>query len=270
MSGVPAKPALWSSLIPRIRVVGCTDRGQVRENNEDSIAWDLEAGVIALADGMGGHKAGEVASAMAVSLFTNGFRCWLDEMGGYLVKQSPERQADYLHTWLRMQTQSIHDSILDAGSIIPDCLGMGTTLCGVVMWNDQAWIVHVGDSRVYAFNRKTHQLTRLTKDHSVVQEQVDAGVLTVEEARHSLQRHILTRALGIGQDMTPSIAREDFSPDKILMLCSDGLSDVMSESLISRILRDHPLELAGRLLLGQANTLGGQDNISIVLIEAQE
>jgi len=264
---VTTKPNAWSSLIPDFLVVDYTDIGHRRETNEDSMAWDIGAGVVALADGMGGCRAGEVASAMAVSLFTNAFRCWLDELGVHLLEESPETQAQYLRTWLLMQVQSIHDSILDAAAMIPDCMGMGTTLCGVIIWGDQAWVAHVGDSRVYAYDRDTHVLHRLTRDHSVVQEQIDRGLLTEEMARTSSERHLLTRALGIGDEVVPDITIESFSENKVLVLCTDGMSDVVSESLMARAIRDHPIELAGRLLLSQANTLGGQDNISIVLIE---
>lgn len=215
----------------------------------------------------GGHRAGEVASAMAVSLFTNGFRCWLDELGPHLVRETPENQAQYIQNWLLMQVQSIHDSILDAAAMVPDCMGMGTTLCGVVIWGDQAWVCHVGDSRVYVYNRETHVLHRLTRDHSVVQEKIDKGLITEEAARISSERHLLTRAVGIGDEVVPDVTTEAFSDQNVFILCTDGLTDVVSEALMVRIIRDHPIELAGRLLVGQANTLGGQDNISIVLIQ---
>src|SRR5450432_3895715 len=137
-------------MIPPLSIVGYTDRGQ-RDNNEDAMTWDSEVGVVALADGMGGHQAGEVASAMASGLFTNGFRCWLDDVGTYLVQQSSTEQDTLIKTWLAMQAQSIHDNILDAAAIVPGCMGMGTTLCGVVIWRGQSWVMHIGDSRVYSF-----------------------------------------------------------------------------------------------------------------------
>ena len=259
--------ASWAKQVPSLNVLGYSDIGCERDTNEDAMAWDTTAGVVALADGMGGYQAGEVASAMAVSLFTNGFRCWLDEVGEYLANETLERQAVHIKTWLMMQVQSIHDSILDAAALNADCMGMGTTLCGVVVWGDCAWVAHVGDSRVYTFDRATHSLRCLTRDHSVFQERMDDGVLSEAEARPLAQRHVLTRAIGVGDTVFPDIAIELFTDKTLLVLCSDGFSNVVNESLMVRVLKEHSTALAGRLLLSQAMTLGGQDNISIVLME---
>ncbi len=258
----------WSIMIPALSIVGYTDRGQ-RDNNEDAMTWDSEVGAVALADGMGGHEAGEVASAMAAGLFTNGFRCWLEDVGAYLVQQLPATQERLIRTWLGMQAQSIHDSILDAAAMVPGCMGMGTTFCGVIAWGECAWVIHIGDSRVYSFDRENKQLRCLTRDHSVVQRHVDEGRMTAEAARYSLERHVLTQALGVGESVLPDITVEPFANTMVLGLCTDGLSDMVTEPMMVRALRDHPPALAGRLLLSQASNLGGQDNISIVLISKE-
>ena len=254
----------WQSYIPALSILGFTDAGSDR-CNQDSMAWDQHAGVIALADGMGGQQAGEVASAMAVGLLVNGFKCWLEEMGSQLVQKNTEQQAHYIQAWIKMQVQSIHDSICDAASLLPECKGMGSTLCAVLFWGQLAWVIHIGDSRVYLYDKSEGSLKRVTHDHSTVQQHVDAGVTSESIARRSAHKHELTRALGVGETIAADVSVESFSDQSIFLLCSDGLTDVVSESLMTNVLKEHSLALVGRLLLGQAKTLGGQDNVSILL-----
>ncbi|MES2206464.1 MAG: protein phosphatase 2C domain-containing protein [Pseudomonadota bacterium] len=254
----------WRSYIPDLSILGFTDAGN-DSCNQDSMAWDQQVGVIALADGMGRQQAGEVASAMAVGLFVNGFKCWLDEMGSQLVQKSTEQQANYIQSWIKMQIQSIHDSICDAANLLPECKGMGSTLCAVLFWGQLAWVIHVGDSRVYLYDKSESSLKRVTHDHSAVQQHIDAGFMSENVARRSARKHELTRALGVGENMVADVSVESFSDQQVFLLCSDGLTDVVSESLMTHVLKEHSLALVGRLLLGQAKTLGGQDNVSILL-----
>jgi len=235
-----------------------TDIGVKRKHNEDCVGISPEYGVAVLADGMGGHQAGEVASLMAVDTIT-----------GYLkehLRQTTDTEA----------SMCIHDAIFAGNKAIhatsqqrPECRGMGTTVVTAVFCGDLLTVAHVGDSRMYRLRNDV--LIRVTEDHSLVQEQIRRGILTAADAHHSASKNVVTRALGVVTDVEPDIVEETTYSGDLYMMCSDGLTDVVPEEAIRLTL----IRYSGNLcklatqLVHLANDAGGPDNISVILIRMQ-
>lgn len=237
---------LWES-------ASVTDPGRVRQNNEDTLFVRDDPGFFAVADGMGGHAAGEVASRMAVDMLATR----LDEAGG-----APA--ADEL---VRAFEEANH-AILERAAAEPLKRGMGTTLTVLATTVEgEALIAHVGDSRLYRF--RDGLLEQLTRDHTWVQEHVDAGVLSAENARHHPFSSVLTRVLGTTASATPDVQQTVVKPDDLYLLCSDGLSGMVDDPEIEEILAERSsLEHKGSKLVAAANRNGGLDNITLILARA--
>ena len=237
----------------RFQVGARTDVGRVREANED--AFMAQAPLFAVADGMGGHQGGEVASRLA-----------LEALGGIADRQGPDGDtAPYLAETVREANRAV----LERASSDPGLAGMGTTLTAVLAGADRIFLAHVGDSRAYLL--RDGELSRLTKDHTVVERLVDQGRLTSEEAAMHPQRHIVTNALGVDNDVQVDESAYEVQPGDRLVLCSDGLTGMVSEDDIVRILTDEPdPQAAADVLVGAANEAGGQDNITVVVVDAEE
>jgi len=237
-----------------------SDPGMVRSHNEDAVFVDAELGLAILADGMGGYKAGEVASGMATTLLANSF-------SRLLVGPTADPEL------LRRPEQLIHDEICGTNAAIfnasqsePQYSGMGTTLVFAWLLGQRLYLAHVGDSRAYRW--RNQDLQRLTKDHSLLQEQIDSGTISLEEARYSANRNLVTRALGIEPEVEVDIAAHEFVEGDLLMLCSDGLNDMLSDDEIAEILDLHAdcLVTAAECLIERANDAGGRDNVSVILV----
>lgn len=246
-----------------LSVAGRTHTGQVRSHNEDFLGENLDIGLVALADGMGGYKSGEVASEMAISTV-------LSELEARIPQLTPgelDPQTGYSNESLAVREAiiSANEKIYQRGMEDPECRGMGTTLVLAILYNNQVTIAHVGDSRMYRF--RDSKLEQVTVDHTFLQELVDRGYYTQEEADASLNRNLVTRALGI-QPTTAVDIREDLViPGDIYLLCSDGLTDMVDDQEISKIVsefRDNLDKLAENLV-ECANVKGGRDNISVLL-----
>lgn len=229
--------------------------GRVREENEDCVVTRSELGLAVLADGMGGHQAGEVASRMAVDLIAEYFAH----------EQMSHRHADKLQT-LAEAIQKANTAIYQSAQINADYKGMGSTVVVAIFVGDQLCIGHVGDSRLYRWRRG--HLEQLTKDHSVVQELVNRGLFTPEEARQSLAKNLVTRALGVDPTIEPDTAGAIVERGDVYLLCSDGLTDVVTDEQIADILhRDaDDLDAAAKDLVDSANEHGGPDNVSVILV----
>ena len=237
-----------------------TDQGLVRKNNEDMVAFDQQTTLCLLADGMGGYKAGEVASAMAVNSLTQELNAWLMQAG----QQVPVKE---LRRMMKVSVQSANQAIFEAGFNNPDHHGMGTTLVAGVFMNNRLVLGHVGDSRGYRLRRKT--LLQITKDHSMLQEQLDAGMVTREQARVSPHRNLITRALGMDSVVLVDINEHRVEPGDLYLMCSDGLSDMVEQDVITDVLNaSSPLVDKARALVQAANDNGGRDNISVLLVQA--
>lgn len=247
-----------------ITAFGITDQGRVRGNNEDSLLVDDRLGLYAVADGMGGHKGGEVASRMAVDILRDSIARATEGNGAILgmVDQNVSREANLLASGIRLANRAIFEA---AGSN-PDWRGMGTTMVAVLVHGGRAGIAHVGDSRAYLLRNGV--LRQLTADHSLVAEQLRKGIITAEEAERSTRKNVITRALGQGDDMDIDMQDLELASGDRLLLCSDGLSGMLKDAEIAALLNAHPApEAACRDLVEQANASGGRDNVTVVVVE---
>ncbi len=245
-----------------------TDTGLVRSQNEDAIAVSPLYGVAILADGMGGYSAGEVASGIAVDVVNQ----VLEEGLGKLQGQQGELRSGRQRELQQLMDESIHRAnaaILEAARNEPQYIGMGTTLITAIFHHDKIMVAHVGDSRAYRFRQG--RLTQLTRDHSLLQEQIDAGLISQEGARFSHNKNLVTRAVGVGTEVEVEIHDHLAEPGDVYLLCSDGLSDMLLADEIGDILmtRQASLEHACDALVQRANDNGGRDNISVILIRVQ-
>jgi serine/threonine protein phosphatase PrpC len=234
-----------------------TDPGRVRVNNEDAVFFDTSRGLAILADGMGGYNGGEVASGMAIALLRASFCRWLDHT-------DLTEQARALRRALQIGTDEANSAILEAGSANLQLLGMGTTLVMVVFAGRRITVGHIGDSRCYRLRER--RLEQLTRDHSLLQDQLDAGLITLAEAAASPHRNLVTRALGIEHRVALEINDYAVQPGDLYLLCSDGLSEMVSDADICTVLcQKSDLTEKATLLVSSANDNGGRDNISVIL-----
>ena len=243
-----------------MRMLARADKGQKRSNNEDAVGIEPQAKpwpVAVLADGMGGYNAGEVASAMAVDLVIAGVQG--DDDSDRSV-QAAERQ-------LRGALQLANRAIVSAAQSTPGCQGMGTTVVAALVLDQELLIAHLGDSRAYVWRHEC--LQRITRDHSLVQYELDAGLISDEEALTAKHAHLITRALGVGPRIQPEFTHWPLEAGDRVLLCSDGLSDMLSDQkLLTIFSEDLPLPLLLTALIRAANAAGGRDNIGVVLMEA--
>ncbi len=250
-------------LIGRLEIARLTDVGKRRDHNEDVVASDVAAGLLVLADGMGGYNAGEVASAIAVLTI-------VAELKEKLV-DFPCGQID-LATGMQLESQLLRDAVEKANADIyqvsntrSQCAGMGTTLVVALFTNDRLLVGHVGDSRLYRLRDKA--FSQLTEDHSLLQEQINNGLITLEQARLSNNKNLVTRAVGVDAWVDLELHEYDVLPGDIYLLCSDGLSDLVEDDDICSTLNAYNdnLEIASQHLVQMANDNGGYDNISVIL-----
>ena len=243
-----------------LEVATATHPGMVRSHNEDSIAADAQIGLAVLADGMGGYNAGEIASGIAVELIRT-----------EMTKALAERDADGLdgsaaERLIEEHGARANSAIFRAAQDHPQYAGMGTTLV-IALWHDNRMSVgHIGDSRLYRLRGAT--LEQITRDHSLLQEQIDSGMITREQARHSQNKNLVTRAVGIDPHVDTEVHTYTVQPGDVYLLCSDGLSDMVTEEDIQTTLSSLQanLPLAAQQLVQQAIDNGGRDNVSVILV----
>jgi len=233
---------------------GCTDVGKVRKNNEDSYIYKTleyngthNAFLMAVADGMGGHAAGEVASAKAIEVLQNNIK---------------NDSLDLIPTVLKKVVEDANTEIFKISSDNSKLMGMGTTCTALVYFNGIAHIAHVGDSRAYIIRNETIKL--LTKDHTVAQELLDSGSITNEVAKTCPERNILLRAVGTSPDINVDI----YSPiptsrGDIFLICSDGLTEYLDKEEIKQTIIENPIDKVCNILVETANQRGGSDNITV-------
>lgn len=238
-------------------ITGLTDTGQVRETNEDAIDWVAEQGLLILADGMGGHNAGEVASQLAVEACKHSMLAELPEL------EAGETMAAALQRAVARANLSVYESACSN----PGQRGMGTTLVLACLQGDNLQFANVGDSRLYRFN--ADGLQQLSRDHSLIAEWVEKGLMSAEDARNADQKNIITRAVGLEAEVEIDLYQQHLAPGDICLLCSDGLSDVVDDETIAELLTQHADDLNGlpQRLVDSANQAGGPDNISVILVK---
>jgi protein phosphatase len=239
--------------------------GMVRPHNEDSVFADSASGLVVLADGMGGYNAGEVASGIAVSVVSDGL---LTELSSGRELSKVDIQSGLTHAALLLQQQiaAANKGIYEAAQSRPECAGMGTTIVAAVFHGNRVSIGHIGDSRCYRL--RGEKFEQLTHDHSLLQEQIDAGQLTAEQAKYSLNKNLVTRALGIEAIVPPDITEYRLEADDIYLLCSDGLTDMVEADVVRNVVNRQRGDLtqAATDLVDLANENGGRDNISVILV----
>jgi protein phosphatase len=256
------------SLRSKFNCVQVTDTGKVREHNEDALGTNMDTALVVLADGMGGYNAGEVASGIAVKTVLQ------------LVTEAcarEDRATPDPATGLMRQTIILRDAIARANKIIhqtaqsqPQCEGMGTTIVAGLFWDNRLSIAHVGDSRLYRFRR--NRFEQLTMDHSLLQELVDRGFYSQEEAARSTNRNYVTRALGVEPTVQVELQEVEVQPDDLYLLCSDGLPDMVEDEDIHLTISTFSanLQTAGQQLVQLSNDHGGRDNVSVILTQVIE
>ncbi|MFG6447478.1 Stp1/IreP family PP2C-type Ser/Thr phosphatase [Roseateles sp. BYS180W] len=239
-----------------------TDTGRVRDNNEDSVALDEQAGLFILADGMGGYNAGEVASQMLTGFLKAELGRWLRETEGQAAESEVCRAMEIC-------VDNANRAIFNAATSNPRYAGMGTTLVFGVFAGSRLVLGHVGDSRAYLWREGA--LRQLTRDHSLLQEQLDAGLLTPSQAAVSLNRNLVTRAVGVDEHLMLELTPQDAKSGDIYLLCSDGLTDMLDETTLAQLFQAHgQLPELGRALIDAANDYGGRDNIAVILVRTSE
>ncbi len=245
-----------------IRVVRITDVGKVREHNEDAVASDLSVGLLVLADGMGGYRAGEVASEIAVLLIASELTLAMQDEA-YVDQRKPELETQ--SRMLQNAVEKANAAIYKISQDEPQCAGMGTTLVVGIFAENKLVVGHIGDSRMYRL--RLDVLTQLTEDHSLVQEQINAGLITQAQAQVSSNKNLVTRALGIDAEVTLELQVFDVEVNDLYLLCSDGLSDMVSDSEIAETLikANGNITHAANMLIRLANEKGGVDNISVMI-----
>ena len=256
------------SLKGKLTFVGKTDTGRVREHNEDTIASDVDVGLLVLADGMGGYNAGEVASGIAVKTITN------------LVREGLAREdlaAVDRSTGLTRPSIVLRDAITRANKIIyqtarsqAECEGMGTTVVAALFYDNRISIAHVGDSRLY--RQRGSEIAQVTMDHSLLQELVDRGFYSPEEAQRAANKNYVTRALGVEPQVEVEVQEHPVDKGDIFIFCSDGLSDMVEDEDIRLTISTFGanLDTVAKQLIQLANENGGRDNVSVVLAQAVE
>ena len=252
------------SLKGKIRMAGLTDVGSMRDHNEDAIAMDEALGLAVLADGMGGHRGGEMASAITVSTVMETLKKKLKKLN------TGETDED---TGYSVESIAVHDAVIKANDKVykasnenQQYKGMGTTVVVTLFYDNRFTVAHVGDSRLYRL--RDGELEQITRDHSLMQELIDRGFYTPEQARQSLNKNLVTRAIGIEEGVQVDIQEDVALVDDIYLLCSDGVTDMIEDSLIQETIMKcgDDLEKAASELIREANEHGGKDNISAILI----
>lgn len=241
-----------------MKTVFLSDRGKVRQHNEDSagVFQNLDGAILAIvADGMGGHRAGDVASSMTIQLFHD---YWKQTYNMDTPKKAEQ--------WLRGHVEIINERVYKYAFENKECQGMGTTIVVAICTKQFATIGHIGDSRCYMISEGNMSL--VTEDHSLVNELVRHGEISKEDAEYHPRKHVLLRALGTEQQVTLDVKTLVIEQGDQLLLCSDGLSNKVSvEEMESMLQTDATLEKKGEQLIERANDMGGEDNITLVLVD---
>jgi len=248
-----------------LEVAQSTDPGVIRSHNEDAIFADSRLGLAILADGMGGYNAGEVASGMAITRLAADLK--------RLIASSSLKDHVLGHDSATIERHIVNEvgatnfAIFHASESSPQYAGMGTTLVMAWLYDNRMSVAHVGDSRLYRL--RGDRLELLTRDHSLLQEQLDSGMISPEQARYSDNKNLVTRALGVDPMVDVEVRDFDVMRGDIVLLCSDGLNDMVEDEEIALALRTlgGSLQLAADHLVQMANDNGGRDNVSVILIK---
>lgn len=239
-----------------MKLAGLTDIGSCRQENQDNYCGQQltdGSGWGIVCDGMGGANGGRVASRIAT-----------DTMLQYFYRQLHNLRHGEEKQFIMHGFDITNRAVYDKATSDPDMLGMGTTGVCAYLYGSMAHIVHAGDSRAYLY--RAGEIRQITRDHSMVQQLVDSGQITREQAASHPQKNLITRALGVSANIVPEYNRCDVQPGDVLLLCTDGLTNMMSDEEIALILQETTFFDAPRILVDCANKAGGQDNITVLLM----
>lgn len=253
-----------STMSGTLDVVARTDPGRVRGHNEDVVFTDPAYGLVILADGMGGYNAGEVASGLAASFLASAMQTsFFDPTTETLAASGYPSASRCLAESIALANLVIYNAALAE----PSYFGMGTTLVTALFSDNRITVAHIGDSRLYRL--RGGQLMVMTHDHSLLQEQIDHGMITPEQAKFAQHRNLVTRALGVEPSVESEIHEYEALPEDIYLFCSDGLNDMLPDEEIHLALQtlSSNLDLAADHLIQMANDNGGRDNVSVVLVK---
>ncbi len=231
-----------------------TDRGLRRETNQDAYLLDAASGIFAVADGMGGHSGGEIASSLAVETLQDCFR----------QKSLNDPEEENLKTAFVKASRRIFDRASEDSS---ELVGMGTTLVSIFYSKGRIFLGNVGDSRCYLF--RDHKLWQITEDHSLLNDQVRSGNMSEEQAKQIIARNVITRSVGYERDVYPDIWERTVDSGDIYLLCSDGLTSMVPDYKISEILSKSSSEERAAKCVQEALKSGGDDNVTVLIIEFQ-
>lgn len=250
----------------RIQAWAKTDVGRQRKHNEDNFLVDMELGLFGVADGMGGHAAGEVASETALKILRQSVAERIDNLREW-VKDDPEKHKAKILLQMDEAVQAAAKAVYDLSKQKADPRGMGTTLSTIAIIQDKGLIGHVGDSRIFLL--RENQIMQLTDDHSLVKEQLRMGLITEEEAERSPYKNVITRAVGASDTVKVDTLLVDIQPGDRFMLCSDGLHGYLQEGEVGPYLADERCDSVPDKLIALANERGGKDNITSIFILAE-
>jgi protein phosphatase len=240
-----------------------TDVGRRRDHNEDAFLVDPDLGLFVVADGMGGHAGGGTASALAVETIRARMRAARDADPGLFANPVPA-ESSRLPEVLRQAVEEACRSIYRAAQDDPSLAGMGTTVTAAVVGASAGFVAHVGDSRCYL--ARGENIFQISEDHSLVNEQLKAGAITEEEARSSRFRNIITRSVGFEEDVLVDVVGLEIEKGDELVICCDGLSNLVTDAEILQIATGTPLDEAPEKLVALANERGGDDNITVIVV----
>ncbi|MBR2338621.1 MAG: Stp1/IreP family PP2C-type Ser/Thr phosphatase [Clostridia bacterium] len=244
-----------------MRTLGASHAGRIRPNNQDAFVCGMLTEKTAFAvvcDGMGGANGGNIASGIAVRIIADRL------IDGYREHAEPTA----LQTLLEDAVLEANTEVFEAAMENEELRGMGTTMVAAIVSEQQAFVCHVGDSRAYVI--AGHSIEQITHDHSVVQEMVQQGRITAEQARSHPQKHLLTRAIGVESQVESEFSVHDFPSDGVLLLCTDGLTNMVETDMLQSLVRTFSVEEIPNKLINTANLAGGSDNITVVVIAGNE
>lgn len=249
-----------------LETVSLSDPGMVRSHNEDAVFTNPALGIAILADGMGGYNAGEVASGMVTTLLGSELEKSFGRAESRLIDKDGRQPTGGV---LAAEIARANTAVYQAAQSQPQYAGMGTTLVMAVFYDNAITVAHIGDSRLYRL--RGEEFRRITRDHSLLQEQIDSGMLTAEQARNSQNKNLVTRAVGVDPSVEPEIHEYATLPGDIYLLCSDGLNDMVDDEEIGMTVQmlAANLELAATQLVQMANDNGGRDNVSVILVRVK-
>jgi len=250
-----------------VEAVGQTDVGQRRDHNEDSFLVDAALGLFIVADGMGGHAGGGTASRLAVETIQRSVLEAREREPGLFGAPSGVEESP-LPDVLREAVEAACTRIFEAAQGNPDLSGMGTTVTAALLDGRTAFIAHVGDSRCYLL--RGGKIYQVSEDHSLVNEQLKAGAISADEAKHSRFKNIITRSVGFEQQVQVDLLGVELEASDVLLICCDGLSNLVDDAEILQVVGESPLDETPSRLIEVANERGGDDNITVVLVRVHD